>query len=44
MAISVQQARILHYMRNSDLHTFINMLESPELLETKTLPHERIRL
>ena len=44
MAMSVQQARIQHYMRTSDVHSFTNLLDSPELLETNTRPHERIRL
>lgn len=44
MAISDQQARVHHYMRNSDMCSFANLLGSPELLETNTRHHERIRL
>ncbi len=44
MAMSTQQARVQHYMRTSDVYSFANLLDSPELLITNTRPHERNRL
>jgi hypothetical protein len=44
MATSVQQVRVQHYMRTNDVCNFVTLLNSPELLEATTRPHERIRL